>query len=63
MDPAVEVDRDAEVFAAGLADRRDAFQNGVDLIIGIDHLQFFGRIHLDRGKAGVLLFERRRAGV
>ena len=47
VDPAVEVDGDAEVLAAGFPDAGHPLQDLVDLGIGVDELQFFRGVHLD----------------
>ena len=53
MNTAMEVDRNAKVFAAGLPDGSHALQNCIHLFIAVDHLQFLGGIHLDSGEARV----------
>ena len=60
---AVEVDGDAEILAAAFPDGGHAFQNGVHLVVGVDHLQLFGGVHLDGGKAGILALQSSSAHV
>lgn len=57
VDPAVEVNGNAEVFAAGFPNAGHPLQDLVNLGIGVDELQLFRGIHLDGSKAGVLLFQ------
>ena len=49
--PTVEVDGNAKIFAADLTDGRHPLQHRIDLIVGVDHLQFLGCIHLNGPEA------------
>ena len=58
MDAAVEVDGDAEVLAARVADFLHTGKNRVHLVVGVDHLQLFGGVHLHRRETSIHLLLR-----
>ena len=63
MHASVEIYGNPERPSAGLPDRRHPLQYGVNFVIGINHLQLFRCIHLNRGKAFLQLFPGRFAHI
>ena len=51
MNSAVKINRNTEIFTATLTDGGNTFKNGVDFIVTVYHLEFFGSVHLYCRKA------------